>query len=273
METKDLDKVIQIAELFKFEKIIWMVVAFVILVYVAKKLNEWTSSLIEKMPSQRLLFLQVITIVNFSLYIFGSFAIIYGILRPPEKMIIALAGSAAVAIGLALKDLVASIIAGIVLLFDRPFQVGDRVAFQGTYGEIQKIGLRAVRLNTLDDNLITIPNSQFMSNYVSSGNAGALDMMVVTSFHVAIDEDIDKIKDLLYEIVATSRFVYLSKPITISVNEAHIAESLAIKFTLKAYVLDVRYEKAFETDINSRVLKELSKNKIRRPYKGSHANG
>ncbi len=105
-------------------------------------------------------------------------------------MLLALGGGAAVAIGFSLKDLVASLFAGIILLFDRPFQVGDRVTFGNTYGEITSIGLRAVRLQTLDDNLVTIPNSRFIVDPVASGNAGELDMMVVMPFHLALNADI-----------------------------------------------------------------------------------
>ncbi len=43
-----------------------------------------------------------------------------------------------------------------------------------------------MRLVTLDDNLVTIPNSKFLTDVVSSGNSGALDMMVVVSFHLSI---------------------------------------------------------------------------------------
>jgi len=52
---------------------------------------------------------------------------------------------------------VAVLVAGLLLLFDRPFRVGDRVSFNDVYGEIVSIGLRTVRLQTLDDNLVT-PN-------------------------------------------------------------------------------------------------------------------
>lgn len=265
METKDLEKAIELASLFKIEKILWMILAFILLFFIAKKINQFLKKLIEHMPSSRLLLLQIITVTNFCIYIFGSFAIIYGILRPPEKLVFAITGSVAVAVGLALKDLVSSIIAGVVLLFDRPFQVGDRVAFKGVYGEIKKIGLRAVRLNTLDDNLVTIPNSEFMNNYVSSGNAGELDMMVACKVHTALDVDILSIKAFIYEIVATSKYVYLNKPISINISETEIAQNLAICFTIKAYVLDVKYEKSFETDIMTRVLDELNKRKIQRP--------
>src|SRR5690606_37763454 len=138
------------------------------------------------------------TILSFSLYIFGGIALFMGTVQPGKELMVAVGGSLAVAIGFAIKDVVGSLFAGIILLFDRPFQVGDRVTFGDTYGEIRSIGLRAVRLNTLDDNLVTIPNSKFITDVVASGNAGALDMMVVVNFHTNIHEDVERVKALIH---------------------------------------------------------------------------
>ena len=66
-------------------------------------------------------------------------------------------GTLAVSIGFALKDLAASFIAGLTVMIDSPFQVGDRVTFEGNYGDIITIGLRSVRMRTLTDDIITIP--------------------------------------------------------------------------------------------------------------------
>lgn len=265
METKDLNQVLEIASLFELNKVLWMIISFVLLFFIVKKLNHWSSGLKERFPSKRLFILQSFTVFSFILSIFGTFAIIYGVLKPSKEILLALTGSAAVAIGFSLKDIVSSLIAGIVLLFDRPFQVGDRVTFKEIYGEIVKIGLRAVRLNTLDDNLVTIPNSEFMSNAVASGNAGSLDMMIVMKIHLALDEDITKVTEILYEVLITSRYIYLAKPVIVLVSETEIAHRLALRFTLKAYVLDVKYEKAFESDVYSRAIKELNKHEIKRP--------
>ena len=87
-------------------------------------------------------------------------------------------GALAFAVGFAMRDLVAAFIAGITIMFDRPFQVGDRVAYGGEYGDIIKIGLRSVRMNTLDHNIITIPNNKVLTDVTSSGNYGALEMQV-----------------------------------------------------------------------------------------------
>lgn len=252
-------------ETFKLDKIALFVFSVFCIVFVVRLLGKWTKSLQTKYTSKRLLILQVTTMISFSLYLFGTISIFYFIFKPTKEVMVAVGGSAAVAIGFALKDLVGSIIAGFILLFDRPFQVGDRVQFGNDYGEIISIGLRSVKLNTLDDNLVTIPNSKFLTDTVASGNAGALDMMVVAHFYISIYESLDKVKDILHEVVITSRFVYLEKPISIIFEEVAISNTFVIKASVKSYVLDVKYEKAYLTDIVERSEKQLRLAEILRP--------
>lgn len=259
------DSLSEFLELLQFEKIIFVILGLVTVVSIGKILKRVSERLSETAPTYRLQFLQVTTILSFCLYIFGTVGLVFGILRPSKELLIALGGSAAVAIGFSLKDLVGSIVAGVTLLFDRPFQVGDRVTFGETYGEITNIGLRAVRLQTLDDNEVTIPNSKFMSEYVASGNSGALDMMIVCDFHIALDSDIAKAKTLLYQVVATSRFVFLKKPIKIIVEEVYKNYQLVMRLKVKAYVFDVRFEKDFQSDVYERGNQVLIRNKINRP--------
>jgi small-conductance mechanosensitive channel len=247
------------------QKIIAIIIGFVAIALLVRLINGLTKKIQNFYPSHRLLALQIATIFNFSIYILGSFGLIYAIIRPPKELLLAVGGSAAVAIGFALKDLVSSIIAGLILLFDRPFQVGDRVSFNDTYGEIISIGLRAVRLNTLDDNMVTIPNSKFLTDIVASGNAGALDMMICVDFIVSSESDLRKTRDLLYEVVATSKYVFIKKPINVVFTEKTQGQFLWVEVKVKAYVLDVVYEKAFQSDIVLRGNEVLNENKISRP--------
>ena len=229
-------------------------------------ISHFSNRLMEKVPTRRFLILQISTLITFALYIFGTVALVVGVLQPPKEFLIAAGGSIAVALGFALKDIAASLVAGILLLFDRPFRVGDRVTFGDTYGEIVSIGLRTVRLVTLDDNLVTIPNSRFITDVVASGNAGELDMMVVTDFHVSLDADVEHARKLIEEVVVTSRFAYLKKPVTFAIEEVEVARTLGIRLRTKAYVLDVRYEKAFQSDIVTRVTRLFQQQGILRPY-------
>ncbi len=220
----------------------------------------------ERFASRRLFFKQVAAISRFAIIFLTVFAAASIVLDLPDNVLFALGGSAAVAFGFAFKDLLASLMAGLILLFDRPFQVGDRVAFGGQYGEVVEIGLRTVRLNTLDDNLVSIPNSRFLTDVVSCANAGALDQMCVLSFHVGCNEDFELAKQILYEATATSRYVFLNKPITMVVTEGPVepgAAEQAIRISAKAYVLDGRYETALSTDVTERVLRAFRSAGIR----------
>lgn len=265
MGNNELDSLFEITKILNFSRLFYLFLAVGLLWIIVHLVNRAAVKIGIKFPAHRLLALQIVTIISFGLYIGGGILLVYGILQPPKELLLALGGSAAVAIGLSLKDLVSSLVAGIILLFDRPFQVGDRVSFGDTYGEIQSIGLRAVRLVTLDDNLVTVPNSKFVTDVVASGNAGALDMMVCIDFYLAIDCDLAKAREIIFEILVTSRYVYLNKPVSIVATEKFAGEFFTVELKAKAYVLDVKFEKAFQTDIVMRVESAFKEAAISRP--------
>jgi small-conductance mechanosensitive channel len=267
MDTIELDKLQDFFQLLNPYRLLAVGLGFAVITFLTRTVESVSQRLQRRWPSQRLFALQISTIVNFAIYILGGTIVIYAILEPPKEILVAIAGSAAVAIGFSLKDVIASVVAGIILLFDRPFQVGDRVSFSETYGEIVGIGLRTVKLVTLDDNLVTIPNARFLTDVVASGNAGALHMMVVCDFHVALDCDLDRAREMCYAVTATSRFVFLKKPVTILTSEVALADRLAMRIRVKAYVLDCRYEREFETDVVTRVAGLFATQGIKRPYR------
>ena len=219
----------------------------------------------ERFSERRLLIQQISTVLRFIIYIATITVALGSVIQLEREAVLALSGVIAVTLGFALKDLASSILAGITILFDRPFQVGDRVTVADHYGEITAIGLRSVRMVTLDDSLVTIPNNRFLTEVVISGNAGALDMQVVMDFYVALDSDIEVAKRIVYEAVRTSRFVYLEKPVVVLVTDMFESSCLATRLQAKAYVLDVRYEKLFASDVTERVKQAYRAQGIRPP--------
>ncbi len=264
----NLNEITQITQIFRFEKVVIFLIGVLFLILCAKLISKIGDKLIFKLPSKRLLVLQIVTIVIFLIYIVGTVIVFYGSFQPPKELLIALGGSAAVAIGLSLKDLVSSLISGLVLLFDQPFQVGDRVKFGNDYGEIKSIGLRTVRMVTLDDDTVTIPNSRFLTDVVSSSNDGNMDMMTVSDFHLAIDSDLKKARQIIDEILITSKYIYLKKPFSIIASEVNLNGITAINLKVKSYVLDVKYEKTFQNEISSKIITAFNENKIKRPIFG-----
>ena len=228
-------------------------------------LHETVDRLSRQFASRRLLLQKVATFVQFLTYIGTGLTVIVLSFRINESVLALIGGTIAVSVGFAIKDLVASFIAGIMIMVDRPFQVGDRVSFGGQYGDITAIGLRSVRLQTLDDNTVTIPNNKFLNDITSNGNYGALDMQVVMDFHIGMDQDVGLARELVTEAVVSSRYVFLDKPVVVLVTQVVHEQYVAIRLRAKSYVLDTRYEKAFESDVNVRVLHAFREAKIGPP--------
>lgn len=224
----------------------------------ARLLGRSVDRLGQRFADRRLLLQQVGSLLRFATYLLGVVAATATVIELTPEVTLALGGTAAVAIGFALKDLVASVVAGLIVLVDKPFQVGDRVSFGPYYGEIRFIGLRSVRLQTLDDSQITIPNNLFLTESVSSANAGAVNMLVQLDFFVGIDQDLPAAKRVVGEALTTSRYVHLRRPWVVLVNQVFQEGYPALRLRAKAYVLDVKFEKEFETDVTERVVEGLA---------------
>ena len=265
MNETNVEGLNEVLEIFSLTKIALLILGIAILGILARGVNSLGENLERRLPSQRLLIAQIVTITSFFIYILGGVYLLYGVINPPKSLLLATSGTLAVAIGLSMKDLVASVVAGVILIFDRPFQVGDRVTFEGIYGEITTIGLRAVRLVTLDDSIVTIPNSKFVTDAVASGNFGALDMMIEVNFHVDLAANIKLAKEILYETAVTSPYVFLKKPVALVLTELNFANRPAMQIRVKSYVLDVRFEKAFQSDLLIRGNEALVKAGVTRP--------
>lgn len=261
----DMNTGVDLSQVIRFPGLLYGLIALAVTWFLVRTLTETLTRLGKRFADKRLLLHQVSTIGRFLIYLLGLSGAVALSVNLSREAVLALTGTAAVTIGLALKDLVSSVIAGVIIIIDRPFQVGDRVTFAGTYGEVQSIGLRSVRVVTLDDNVVTIPNNKFLTDVVSSGNWGALDMMIQMDFFVGVDQDVALAKRLVEEALTTTRYIFTGKPWTVLVNQVMEQNYLALRLRAKAYVLDVQYEKAFETDVTTRVLDAFRQHGIHPP--------
>jgi small conductance mechanosensitive channel len=228
-------------------------------------LSGFVDNLGERLTDRRLFFKKVKAFSRFAIYVLVAAIVASTALRLESQVVLALAGTIGVAVGFAFKDILASLMTGVIILMDQPFQVGDRISFGGYYGEVTEIGLRSVRLVTLDDNLVSVPNSAFLSSPVASANAGALDCMVVIDFWVAASEDCEQAQRLVAEATATSSYTLVTKPVEVLVAEEFRGDQFVTQLRSKAYVFDARYEKAYVSDITLRVKRAFRAHGVRTP--------
>ncbi|MCA9512893.1 MAG: mechanosensitive ion channel [Myxococcota bacterium] len=233
-------------------------------------LQRAANRLAERAVRQRLLIKQAVTLVGFLVYGVAGVVAVSSLFELSAQAIFALSGTLAVAGGFLLKDVAEATVAGVSILVSRPFQVGDRISFGGYYGEVRDIGLRSVRLVTLDDNLVSIPSSRFLSEPVASANAGALDCMVVIPFYVAPTADHELARRIVREAVLSSRYLYLGKPATVLLSMQLANEvGAVIVVTAKAYVFDARHEKNFSSDVTDRVLRAFRRHGVELPARAA----
>ena len=240
-----------------FGKIKWAALVFLIALFVLKYLIGFLEKFAERWTNLRLLIKRLIPIIRVFGWTFVFYFIIAEIFSPPIETLIAVTASVGIAIGFASQDILKNIFGGIMIILDRPFQVGDKIQVGNNYGEVLQIGMRSVRIVTADDSIVAIPNGEIVNQSVSNANAGEFNCQVVAEFYLPLDIDIVKLKKIAYKAAAVSRYVYLNKPITVIFkNEIHQGRSL-FKMRLKAYVLDLRYEFPFMSDMTEIVIKEL----------------
>jgi small-conductance mechanosensitive channel len=169
---------------------------------------------------------------------------------------LALLASMGIALGLGAQDLVKNIIGGLVILVDRPYQLGDRVKIGDAYGEIDHIGLRSTKLTTPDDTRVTIPNSEILTDKAWNANSGVLDCQVVTDLFLPTHTDPRMAMDIGYEAAFTSPYLLLAKPVVVLVQD-RFEHNPHLMVRIKAYVYDHRFEPRFQSDITLRAKSEF----------------
>lgn len=264
-EAPSIDSLENFASLIRWSGVFFSVVTVACAWLLLRFVDSVVTSISDQFVQRRMLLQKLQSFFQFFVYMSTAIAVFMLSFRVDDRVLALIGGTIAVSVGFALKDLTASFVAGLTIMIDRPFQVGDRVTFEGHYGDIVAIGLRSVRMNTLTDDVITIPNNKFLNEAVSSGNYGALDMQVNIPFFVGLDQDISLARELIQECASSSRYVHLPKPVVVIVQQNITENYLAIKLTCKAYVVDTKFEKLFETDITLRVMQQFREHNILPP--------
>ena len=217
----------------------------------------------EQLGTKRHILAMVIPVLKIILYIMALYLIVSPLLHLGFAEFAVLSGLVGAGIGFGLKDLVADIVAGFIIIIEKPYQIGDKIQIGNDYGEVVDIGLIQTVIITPGDSRVSIPNYSAITNSVSSANAGASEMMVITDLYISYDSDLQEAIRLLSETLITSRYIYVSetRPYTILVENLPLFR----KITAKAYVNDLRHEFIFKSEITKRAWDAFQRANIKPP--------
>lgn len=117
------------------------------------------------------------------------------------KGLIAILGVGSLAIALAAQDTVANMIAGFILMLDRPFRKGDRVVLaSGETVDVYDIGMRSSKFMTFDNTLVIVPNNELVKAKVTNLSYPEETIRVKIDIGVAYGSDIEKVKAILLNV-------------------------------------------------------------------------
>lgn len=175
--------------------------------------------------------------------------------------LVALVGGGAFIIGLALQDTLGNFAAGMMLLFYRPFDVGDIVEVGGISGQVDNVSLVSTTIRSFDNKVILVPNKQVWGQVITNSTASH-QRRVDLIFGIGYDDDIDKAKSILEDIVAAHDLV-LDTPEP--VIELHTLGESSVDFVCRPWSKTEDYWRVY-WDITKRVKEAFSAADINIPY-------
>lgn len=216
-------------------------------------------------PSQRLLADKLLTIAVWAM------AILIGIdlLGIDLTALAVFSGAFGLAIGFGLQKTFGNLIAGIILLMDKSIKPGDVISVadssgQESFGQIRKIGIRAISVVTRDKTEYLIPNEMLMINQVVNWSYSSRDVRVKAPVGVAYGSDIELVEKLLLEAVKDAPRV-LDTPAP-RVNLTGFGDS-SVDFEIRFWILDPEEGMSnIRSDVYKRVWKLFKENGIEIPF-------
>jgi MscS family membrane protein len=169
-------------------------------------------------------------------------------------------GVGSLAVALAAQDTLANMIAGFVILVDRPFRVGDRIELPtGQVGDVKEIGLRSTRVMNFDNNMIVLPNAELVKGRIVNFSYPHQPMRVLLRFDVAHDTDPEAVRAILLGL-ASRRPMLMSDPAP-AVYMTAVTEN-GIQMTLMARCASFEDQFAEETTLREQAYAAFRKEGI-----------
>jgi small conductance mechanosensitive channel len=175
--------------------------------------------------------------------------------------LVAVVGAAGLAVGLALQGSLANFAAGVLIVLFRPYQAGDMIEAAGESGVVQEVQIFTTIINTLDNKKVIIPNSQIMGGSITNYTANELRRVDLVA-GVSYEDDLDKVKAALQDVVAADKRVVADPAPTIAVSE--MADS-SVNFVVRPWVTPDDYWDVY-FDLTEAIKKRFDQEGISIPF-------
>lgn len=203
-----------------------------------------------------------ITVITTYVIWFFGFLMVLNVLGVDSKSMAVAFGGLGIGLGFGLQAIFNNFLSGIILLFERPIQVGDVIEVGGVWGEVKEINVRATLIQTYDNASLLIPNSEFISGQVTNWSFKDFRVRRTINVGVAYGSDVEKVREILFRIAGSIHDVYkYPKPVVLFTD---FGDS-ALLFQLRVWT-HVENGLSVETEIRFAVDREFRKHRIEIPF-------
>jgi small conductance mechanosensitive channel len=254
-----LDKIYQLLTVYGL-KVLAALAMFIIGRWVAKGVKKVVERLMTKGKVDPTLISFTANLAYIGLLAFIVIAAL-GQLGIQTTSFIAILGAAGLAVGLALQGSLSNFAAGFLLIIFRPFKVGDLIEGAGVFGVVEAIQIFTTQLKTADNKTVIVPNAKLTDdNIVNWTVKGTRRVDMV--FGIGYEDDIDKARSLMAEIIAQDSRILKTSRTQISVSE--LADS-SVNFVVRPWVKVEDYW-GVHFDLTEKIKKAFDANGVSIPF-------
>jgi len=171
-----------------------------------------------------------------------------------------LGGTLGIGVGFGLQSIVANWVAGLVLLIEQPFRIGDRIDAGGTAGVVSRVGARSTWVRTYDNEVIIVPNSDFTTRQVTNWTVNDDKVRLAIGVVVAHDSDAEKVAALLLEVAREHPGVLTDPPPEALLNDLG---QHSLTFSLRFWtIIQAHDNHKLKSDLRVLILKKLQQHGI-----------
>lgn len=179
------------------------------------------------------------------------------LLKSGQRELLFLVVPFVLALGLASRDLLRNLIAGLIISMDRRFEVGDVIHVEGKEGEVRSIGLRCVQILASEGHAIEIPNYVFLSSATSNITPDVSDIQTRIEMVLPGDTQVARIREIAYLAASVSRYASPRRSPEVFID-THFDQNFLLRMTILGFVFDPAFEDHFRSDVVEMVREHLA---------------
>lgn len=206
----------------------------------------------DKKESRIVIFRLVIIMIGFFIAVVAS-----GL--PVDKVTVVL-GALGVGIGLGLQNIVYNLVSGVILIFEKPMQIGDYIEVADKKGRVENIGIRASKLVTTDGSEVIVPNGDILSSHMVNWTRSNNNRRTQLSIGIEPASELPKAKEIILAELKANQYVIQDRPVEILLNNLN---EKSVGMTINVWINSIYKEDAFKSEFRAILYSRLAEKEIK----------